>query len=723
MRRLFSMLSSLRAQRRDIVGTCVRAGAALLLTAIVLPAFAQSAANGKVLYSAIPGSAFACGTSGCHDGFPTTKKNKIANGANNPSKILSAISNGTGGMSVLSGLVSAAQAADIAAYIANPTTTSAPIATLSAATLTFSAQAPGTSSAAQSVTLTNTGTAALSISALSVTGTNATEFTRGGTCAVGSVAAGGNCTVTAIFSPTTAGTKSANITISHNASPATSTIALAGTASGPTVTLSASSLSFATAVVGTAAPALTLTVSNTGMSALNFTALTTGGTNAADFVKSGGTCAVGTPVATAGNCTIIYTFTPAAVGARAGTLTIASNNTSGNVVVNLAGTGVSNTPTAAVSPASVNFTNVQVGTTSAASTVTLTNTSGGTLSVSAVASSNPAVFSVAGCVGSNLAFNQTCALTLNFIPAAAGAASGTISITHNATSPTTFTVSGNGSAGPVPVVRATPNPVTFAGTTTAGQLSAPVRVTFANTGPGAATLASIPVTGPFVANVTGAGACAANASIAVNASCWVDVVFQPAVAGAATGTLTFNNSGQPGILAVPLAGSGAAVAAAKPVLTPVTLDFGTWTVGSASTMQPIMLKNTGGTALAYTGVTVSAPFALIAGPTPCNDKAGGSLLPNESCGLYVTFNPTAAGSATGQVVVLNGTTQLVQATLTGQGAAAGTIGASSTTAAGSSNVGAGAIELPLALLLLLLLVAQWRRSGAPVRAPARRQSY
>jgi hypothetical protein len=278
----------------------------------------------------------------------------------------------------------------------------------------------------------------------------------------------------------------------------------------------------------------------------------------------------------------------------------------------------------------------------------------------------------------------------------------------------------------VPVVSATPNPLTFAGTTTAGQTSASMRVTFTNTGPGAATLSSFPVSGPFNI-VAGSGACAANAAIAANASCSVDVVFQPGAAGPATGTLTFNSSGQPGILAVSLAGSGAAVAAAAPVLTPAAVDFATVAVGSVSAMQPIVLQNTGGTSLAYTSVTVSAPFAFTTGPAACNTTAGGSLLPNASCSLYVTFTPTAASSATGQVVVLNGTTQLVQATLTGQGAPAGTIGASSTPAAGNSNVGAGAIELPLALLLTLLLVAQWRRSGAPararVRAPAGRQSY
>jgi mono/diheme cytochrome c family protein len=77
-----------------------------------------SAANGKVLYNAIPtGTRFSCAT--CH-AAPASNFDKVLNGANDPARIAAAIASNAGGMGILSGKFTPAQLQDIAAYLAQP---------------------------------------------------------------------------------------------------------------------------------------------------------------------------------------------------------------------------------------------------------------------------------------------------------------------------------------------------------------------------------------------------------------------------------------------------------------------------------------------------------------------------------------------------------------------------------------------------------------------------
>src|ERR1022692_1587245 len=85
-------------------------------------------------------------------------------------------------------------------------------ATVKPATLTFSGQAVGSTSASQSVTLTNSGGAALSITSIAVTGANSGDFTQTNTCG-NSVPAGANCSISVAFTPTVSGRRTATVSI------------------------------------------------------------------------------------------------------------------------------------------------------------------------------------------------------------------------------------------------------------------------------------------------------------------------------------------------------------------------------------------------------------------------------------------------------------------------------------------------------------------------------
>ena len=105
-------------------------------------------------------------------------------------------------------------------------------ATISQSSLTFSSQNQATASPVQSVTLTNSGNATLSITAISLVGTNAGDFRQTNTCG-SSVVAGGNCSIGVTFTPTATGARSATLSISDNATGSPQSVSLLGTGAPP----------------------------------------------------------------------------------------------------------------------------------------------------------------------------------------------------------------------------------------------------------------------------------------------------------------------------------------------------------------------------------------------------------------------------------------------------------------------------------------------------------
>ncbi|SFF80054.1 Right handed beta helix region [Streptomyces mirabilis] len=108
-----------------------------------------------------------------------------------------------------------------------------PSATLAASpgSLTFADQAVNTTSAAQTVTVTNSGTATASITGVTAGG----DFAQTSTCGT-SLAAGANCTVSVTFRPTASGTRTGTLTLTGNQSDNPTTVALSGTGTDTTGT-------------------------------------------------------------------------------------------------------------------------------------------------------------------------------------------------------------------------------------------------------------------------------------------------------------------------------------------------------------------------------------------------------------------------------------------------------------------------------------------------------
>jgi len=209
----------------------------------------------------------------------------------------------------------------------NPSTpTATPQFSVSSLSLT---QFSGAGSASQPITLTNTGNAALTISGITITGTNASSFGQTNNCG-SSVVAGANCSITVTFTPATAGSYSATLTLADNASGSPQTVALNGTGTAPGLSLSAPSLSFTSS--GGAAQSVTLT--NTGNAALTINGITLTGTNASSFSDST-TC--GSALAATSTCSITVNFAASTSGSYSAAINIADNASGSPQSITLSG--------------------------------------------------------------------------------------------------------------------------------------------------------------------------------------------------------------------------------------------------------------------------------------------------------------------------------------------------------------------------------------------------
>jgi len=120
---------------------------------------------------------------------------------------------------------------------------SGPVANLSTTSINFGNQSTGASSNPQPITLTNVGTAQLSINSIGISGGNTGDFAQTNNCPA-SLAINGSCTINVTFTPSNTGTRSSQVVVSDNASGGTQTVFLTGTGTGYSVSPSVAVLTF-----------------------------------------------------------------------------------------------------------------------------------------------------------------------------------------------------------------------------------------------------------------------------------------------------------------------------------------------------------------------------------------------------------------------------------------------------------------------------------------------
>lgn len=519
--------------------------------------------------------------------------------------------------------------------------------------LDFPAQAVGSASPAETITVTNSGTAPLVVSSVATTG----SFQENDNCANASIAVGASCSAQVVFVPELQGTNTGTITLIANVPGGQSSATLTGTGAAPaSVVLTPLSLDFGVLTVGLTSPTQSVSISNTGgVAATRQTPTVTG-----DFTITANTC--GSALLPGVSCSVAIAFSPTAPGTRNGAFTMADS--AGTQNTSLTGNGAS-VPTDGLSPAALSFPVQAVGTASASQPVTLSNNGDSSLTLIAVQMINSNFTAINGC-GATLAGHSSCTIAVASTPTVNGSTSGAMIVSDQLRSQT-VSLSGIGTA--PPAVQLSPNTLSFVGTGI-GQASASQTVQISNFGTGQLTVTSVAAAGDFSESDACTGKTLSGAT-----TCAVQVTFTPTAAGARTGTLTVSGStpGSSTLLQGAAALSGIGDAPAFLVLTPTSANFGTVTLGSTSAPAlNITISNTGGAPATLQTPTVSGDFVLSA------NTCAATLAASTGCTVAIVFKPTASGARNG-TLSLTDSAGTQTAALSGTGAAGATDGLSPTT--------------------------------------------
>jgi hypothetical protein len=588
----------------------------------------------------------------------------------------------------------------------------------------FGSVAVASGTIVRTFTIQNTGNAALTLSGIQVTGTNASDFTVALPASM-TVAASGSATFTVTFDPSASGARNAIVNVlSNDADESTYTFAVTGTgtttATAPEINLQGNGVSIAS---GDITPSLldhtdfgsvnitggtvarTFTIQNTGSAALTLTSVTTTGTNAAEFVV---TPPASMSIAANSSATFVVTFDPTVASARNATVQIVSNDADeATYTFAITGTGTTTTVTApeinvqgnAATIASgdttpsptdhTDFGGVDIATGTLARTFTIQNTGDAALAISLpiqISGTHAADFTVTTAPAASVAASGSTTFVVTFNPSATGARNATITINNSDSDEAayTFAVAGNGTttATPAPEINVLGNSASIAsGDTTPSATdhtafgdvdvtAGTMTRTFTIQNSGNAALAvtlPIHISGTHAADFTVTTAPAA--SVAANGSTTFIVTFNPSASGARNATITINNSdsdeaaytfavsgnGTTTTTTAPeinILGNGASIASGD--ITPSAADhtdFGDMNVTTGTVARTFTIQNTGNAALTVT-LPIQITGAAAADFTVTTAPAA-SVAANGSTTFVVTFNPSASGARNATITINN----------------------------------------------------------------------
>jgi hypothetical protein len=301
-------------------------------------------------------------------------------------------------------------------------TASVPVASFSPASLAFSTtQQTGTTSAPQTLTLTNTGNAAMTISTVAAS----TGFVETDTCSGTTLAVNAACTLQVYFAPVAQGANTGTVQVFANVAGGYASATLTGTGIGvPNVVLSPLSLTFASTAVHATSAAQSILVTNNGTAALALGARAITG----DFSLTTDTC--GSNLAAGAACTLSVSFTPTVSGPRSGFLSFTDANATHTIA--LSGAGVAGV--LSLLATAITFPDTDLNTTSTSRTVTVSNTGTGTLNIASVAAAGDFA-AISGCNNTALAPGRSCTVSITFTPTAVGTRTGTLTLISDTGAP------------------------------------------------------------------------------------------------------------------------------------------------------------------------------------------------------------------------------------------------------------------------------------------------
>jgi trimeric autotransporter adhesin len=502
----------------------------------------------------------------------------------------------------------------------------------------------GVSSATETLTIGNTGTAAFTLS-LILSG----DFTDSTNCGA-TLAGGGSCNVVFTFVPSQPGTRQGLLAVTAGAGTTPAYVALSGVGTGILSPANNGTLNFGGVIAGEPTvewfkitqpfTSFTVATASTTLGA-PYTAIIVedigyghGQPASSAFTTSAtGTCT---------NCWVGVQFTPPATGLETGTLTISSAAAGSPYVLSLTGNGLPLTGLL-LTPVVQEFGPVAVNSVSATELFAVTNLVAGGGSITVATPAVTGDFSVSNAVsggtlcGGALAYTASCFVQIGFSPTAAGPRTGTLTV-QAGSSTATAALTGYGSADPG--ISLTPNALVF--NNVPGSSSTQQTVTLSNTSTTAEQI------GAVVATTTSSSATSFSASsncgtLNAGANCAISVTFTPATAQAA-GTLTIpvtSTIGGAPVLsnyAVPLTGAYTTEDEGLEIVAE-DAEYGPQATGASGVTRQFTIDNLTAKPLS---LSIALPRQFVLSGAPC---AG--LAPNASCNFSVAFLPLDNGDLTG----------------------------------------------------------------------------
>jgi len=509
------------------------------------------------------------------------------------------------------------------------------------------------------VSLTNTGTAALTLLTATVSGHAAFTLQQAPTFPV-MVSPSASVALRMQYQPNAEGSVTGVLKIESDAANTPNLIvALSGTGTPmpvPLIDVNPLDIAFAEVEVGMSR-IVPVTITNSGTADLRVTDLVLTTSTGTDFSL---VSAPPVPAMVRPNTaiTLDVRYEPMAVGTATGTLRIESNSLeTPAVTVPLSGTGVAvPMPQLVVRPLSVSFGEVELGTSPAMMAVTIANEGNADLTVTGlqIDSGEPGVFRLGTAPMPPVLVTPGASTPVQVIfePTVAGSVTGTLQILSDVdvTPEVIVSLSGTGVAAPAPQIVAEPAALAF-GDVEVNDTQV-LTVTLRNPGASDLEISRLVLEAAANSGLVLSAAPTTPVLVVPGGAVTVNIAYTPPAEGPVAGTLRVQSNAVNGSeLLIPVSGTGVPLPMPQLVVTPVALDFDAVEVGQSSALT-LSISNPGTGDLEISAVTLDAlaasGFALTGVPSGPATVAMGKTLEIE-----VTFTPTAAGTVTGTVQLLS----------------------------------------------------------------------
>jgi outer membrane protein OmpA-like peptidoglycan-associated protein len=513
-------------------------------------------------------------------------------------------------------------------------------------------------SVSRTVTIDNIGAADLTVDGISLSGTDASQFSITSAVPLPNIVIAGSSgsAVDIDCTPSSVGPKTASLDVTSDADTnANDSVTLNCTGFKPDITTSPAnggSINFANTDVGQTSSPSQVTISNandTYTSTLNVSNVTITGTNAGDFSHN-----AADPYAIAKNGSEMFnvTFSPSDMGTRTATLNIFSDDQE-TPTVSITLTGDGYRPEIDVTaptniPPTLDFGNVVVDTTSSAQTVTVQNNGNKNLTISAVsligADSNQFSIASGPVPGADVivAPAATETWTVDCTPTTTGAKSASLRITSDDANEGNLDIALDCN-GIQSDLRVTPSPVSFPDTRVC-EISNNVNVTLNNQGSAPVTITNTSVIGSQFAIVSGPGMSTLNAG----QSTQMTLNFSPTAMTTVNGTLRIESSDPSSPLDVGLTGIGRLASASVDM---ASISFGNVRTDSTPPQQIVTVTNTGDASWQLTSLSNTDTVNFDVSPvSPASLPT--TLAPSETATFAVIAQPMTMGAKSTTITLM-----------------------------------------------------------------------